>query len=611
MFDWVRRLFGLLSSQKPSRDYEVQRSRVEQKSTTMVKNDDCSYHDRSSKSSDESDFERGGGEKLSPGEINRQRVKENLNRPLSKSENDVEPVKLNSHLQPTRICFVDVETTGLTELDRIVSFAGIFFDASKSSQVIDCLSFVHIICDPGRKSHPRAEEVHGYSDWVLRHQESFSQNAEDIVDFLSKSEIIVSHNAEFDIKFINRELVAAGFDELNKPTFCTMQSYRQRTLGRSSLSAAAAHIGLARSGVRHGALEDAWLAMMIYFWLHKIPQQVPFSVFGNAEPKNLRPSSPLPAGPLPRRKKVPSVDSQISKQATRNYSNEHLSAAWELFEDKDYVSALERAYLAIRDDVEKLGSLPDGRPYEIACMILRRQVRLSEEQELLWEYFRRVLGPEVTRDQIFALSVPSWETWGSGRADSEAAILPALGQRPNPERWELATRFARVTERLEKSVEPNEERLQRALNTLPIEESFKEAAICIRKLIADKMRKHEDPRNELTHLHKLAQQHAFLNFQFGAGHPEQAADHRAWLWSHVAAEIATQDDLNAIVGSYQQVGYQYLPLLNKTDTKRLIKVFGEPTAHIIPRENNKMIWERYRKEARRQKRGIYTGNVTR
>ena len=53
-----------------------------------------------------------------------------------------------------------------------------------------------------------------------------------------------------------------------------MKGYRALELGGSaSLSAVCRHIKLARSGDLHGAIEDAWLAMQIYLWLHGCPLQ--------------------------------------------------------------------------------------------------------------------------------------------------------------------------------------------------------------------------------------------------------------------------------------------------------------------------------------------------
>jgi DNA polymerase-3 subunit epsilon len=169
--------------------------------------------------------------------------------------------------------------------------------------------FIHLIFDPGRKSHPRAEEVHGYSDWILRHQQPFSEHAETISDFISSADLVVAHNAAFDLGFISRELLAVGKPDLSCASQCTMNAYRQSGLpGRASLNAVCEKFGLQRAGKRHGALEDAWLALMVHYWLTKAPSKF-ISPFGaNMEtkirdvPSNFREPPPMPNGPLPRRR---------------------------------------------------------------------------------------------------------------------------------------------------------------------------------------------------------------------------------------------------------------------------------------------------------------------
>jgi hypothetical protein len=66
----------------------------------------------------------------------------------------------------------------------------------------------------------------------------------------------------------------SGLPALTSPVYCTMKGYRVLDLGGSAaLSAVCRHIKLARSGDLHDAIEDAWLAMQIYLWLHGCPLQ--------------------------------------------------------------------------------------------------------------------------------------------------------------------------------------------------------------------------------------------------------------------------------------------------------------------------------------------------
>jgi DNA polymerase III epsilon subunit-like protein len=223
---------------------------------------------------------------------------------------------------PQSLVVVDVETTGLHSNDRIVTFgawrietSGIHNDALQ----VDC---VHLIADPGKKSHPKAEQVHGYSDWTLRHQQPFAENAEAVRQFIMSGDIVIAHNAGFDLAFIEREYQALGHLSPLRRHYCTMDGYRQRGApGSASLNAICRQMGLSRMGQRHGALEDAWLALMIYFWLHDAPAKhiQPFSALAEKGaptiPTNFRDPGPMPEGPLPRRARrsaLPEAHSSIN-----------------------------------------------------------------------------------------------------------------------------------------------------------------------------------------------------------------------------------------------------------------------------------------------------------
>lgn len=205
---------------------------------------------------------------------------------------------------PAAVTFVDVETTGFHSKDRIVSLGAIrlLTEPLKAGQIE--VTYLHLVFDPGRKSHPKAEQVHGYSDWLLRHQDPFAEHAEQIWKFIHRASVIVAHNAEFDGTFINREMVAAGCPPINRPLYCTMEGYRALGLGGSaSLDALCRRMNLVRRGRRHGALEDAWLAMQVYLWLHDCPHRAGLPEGEGAVPVNLRPSPPVPEGRLPPRRR--------------------------------------------------------------------------------------------------------------------------------------------------------------------------------------------------------------------------------------------------------------------------------------------------------------------
>ncbi|TGD97096.1 3'-5' exonuclease [Methylobacterium nonmethylotrophicum] len=201
---------------------------------------------------------------------------------------------------PARLVAVDVETTGLAETDRVVSFGAVALATASLATGRPEIACHHLIFDPGRPSHPRAEAVHGYDDWLLRHQDPAGRHAGAVADLLAGADLVVAHNAAFDLGFLNREFAAAGLAPVLPKVYCTMESYRRRgEKGRAALDAVCRRIGIARAGARHGALEDAWLALRAYLWLQACPVAVKRPPL--QAPANLRPAPPRPEGPLPPR----------------------------------------------------------------------------------------------------------------------------------------------------------------------------------------------------------------------------------------------------------------------------------------------------------------------
>jgi DNA polymerase III subunit epsilon len=190
---------------------------------------------------------------------------------------------------PASVAFCDVETTGLGKDDRIVSFGGIGIISDEFAQGRLQLAYSYLVFDPGKSNHRDAQQVHGFSDWVLAVQDRFEVHAAHVWRFLTSYELLVAHNAAFDFRFINREMTLAGLSTLTRPIYCTMKAYRALGLGGSaSLTAVCSQIKLARSGQLHTAIEDAWLAMQIYFWLHDGPVQRRLPVSLPRTPSNFR-----------------------------------------------------------------------------------------------------------------------------------------------------------------------------------------------------------------------------------------------------------------------------------------------------------------------------------
>jgi DNA polymerase-3 subunit epsilon len=190
---------------------------------------------------------------------------------------------------PASVAFCDVETTGLGIHDRIVSFGGIGMISRNLAKGRPDLEYVYLVFNPGTGNSRVAGQIHGFSDSALRLQDPFAVHAADVRCFLTSYELLVAHNAAFDLRFINREMRLSGLPALTTPVYCTMKGYRALELGGSAaLSAVCRRIKLARAGDLHDAIEDAWLAMQIYLWLHGCPLQRRLRSSLPRTPSNLR-----------------------------------------------------------------------------------------------------------------------------------------------------------------------------------------------------------------------------------------------------------------------------------------------------------------------------------
>lgn len=172
---------------------------------------------------------------------------------------------------PPVILFFDVETTGLEHHDRIVSIAFIELETEGVEQGIYNIKFGHFIVNPGIDSHPKAFEVHGYSDRLLKYQKPFSEIANSIYPSFERAGMFVAHNISFDLRFIQSHFYENGLSIEGKRLFCTMLDYRENYRGKSGLDHAISRFNLKRRSDKHSALEDTWLCMGLWANLHNLP----------------------------------------------------------------------------------------------------------------------------------------------------------------------------------------------------------------------------------------------------------------------------------------------------------------------------------------------------
>jgi DNA polymerase-3 subunit epsilon len=160
----------------------------------------------------------------------------------------------------------DTETTG--------------FDAKGADRIteIGCLEIIdllptgrqfHCYLDPLRDVPDKVVEITGLTTEFLRGKPLFKDKADEFLAFVGDS-ILIAHNAQFDMGFVNAELIRAGRDPLPAQRFKdTLAMAHAKFPGSpASLDALCKRFGISLSARdKHGAIVDSELLAAVYLEL--------------------------------------------------------------------------------------------------------------------------------------------------------------------------------------------------------------------------------------------------------------------------------------------------------------------------------------------------------
>ena len=167
---------------------------------------------------------------------------------------------LASPLRDTAFVVVDLETTGLG-----VSPHGIIEIGAarvRGGRVIE--EFQQLV-NPGVPLPPFITRLTGIDDRALADQPRIADVWPRFVDFLG-ADVLVAHNATFDLGFLNAAALALVGAALPNPWLCTLKLARRLLpeLRRRGLDALAAHFGIPQDD-RHRALGDVRITVEVLF----------------------------------------------------------------------------------------------------------------------------------------------------------------------------------------------------------------------------------------------------------------------------------------------------------------------------------------------------------
>ena len=164
---------------------------------------------------------------------------------------------------------LDTETTGLEVLQghRIIEIGAVLMNDRKKSE-----EHVNTYLNPSRLIDEEASKVHGIMNEDLIDKPSFDEIAEEFLEFVDGSTLVI-HNAAFDIGFLNNELKLASSKYPMLQDICEVEDSlaiaKDKFPGqRNSLDALANRFEISNyDRTFHGALLDANILADVYMML--------------------------------------------------------------------------------------------------------------------------------------------------------------------------------------------------------------------------------------------------------------------------------------------------------------------------------------------------------
>lgn len=167
---------------------------------------------------------------------------------------------MNKPVSKTTFAFVDVETTGLS-----VSSGGRVCEVAVSRRLGDSdLGHFQSLVNPGCPIPDEVIRIHGITNEMVAASPRFERIAPKLLGLLESS-VVVCHNADFDIPFLDNEFSLIGLRFPDIRVIDTLKvARRYGNFGSNRLGHIAARLGIAAGGW-HRALSDVKMLEQVFF----------------------------------------------------------------------------------------------------------------------------------------------------------------------------------------------------------------------------------------------------------------------------------------------------------------------------------------------------------
>lgn len=172
-------------------------------------------------------------------------------------------------LSSLKFACLDTETTGLyaTQGGKICELA---VSVSQNGRTVEEFS---TLLNPGVPMLPEVIAIHGITNEMVKNAPSFADILPKLVSILDGC-VLVAHNAEFDLSFLQAEFEACGMKFPSYPVIDTLKLARKSgRFASNRLGNVAQQLGIRCDGW-HRAMADTKMAeQILYYFLNTLRQQ--------------------------------------------------------------------------------------------------------------------------------------------------------------------------------------------------------------------------------------------------------------------------------------------------------------------------------------------------
>lgn len=162
------------------------------------------------------------------------------------------------------ICF-DTETTGLKteEGDRIIEIGCV-----ELIDRVETENYFHVYLNPDMDVSEESTRITGLTNDFLADKPKFKDVIDDFLNFI-KNDVLIAHNSNFDMKFLNNEMSLINREEIQNDVIDSLALAKKKFPGqKNNLDALCKRFNIDNSKrTLHGALLDAELLAEVYIEL--------------------------------------------------------------------------------------------------------------------------------------------------------------------------------------------------------------------------------------------------------------------------------------------------------------------------------------------------------